>query len=139
MLLKSSDQTTHDIGFAYRECIASTKQRPEQVVLVMREWFDLPKSMEFRCFVKRKKIIGMSFLHRYIDTDIDIHLFLFESNNNCYPGISQRDSHHFYDFLLEQRQQLQEVIVRMFNEEIVTVFPDDDCIHSNDSSIVNTL
>ena len=64
LLLKSSDFVAHDLAHAYEDCSdevegqKGVRQRPETVQLVLRKWFDLAPSMEFRCFVRDNKLIG---------------------------------------------------------------------------------
>ncbi|KAG0249165.1 hypothetical protein BG011_009548 [Mortierella polycephala] len=61
LLLKSSDFVAHDLAHAYEDCSdeidgqsgAGVRQRPETVELVLRKWFDLAPSMEFRCISQR--------------------------------------------------------------------------------------
>lgn len=62
LLLKSSDFVTHDLDFPYEGCqdtpddgISST-----QYHLVLKKWFDMPRSHEFRCFVRQRQLIGMA-------------------------------------------------------------------------------
>lgn len=53
MLLKSSDYCTHDLTQALGD-----GDEPETLQLVLREWFDCNKSLEFRCFIKNGHLIG---------------------------------------------------------------------------------
>jgi hypothetical protein len=50
LLLKSSDFVVHDMDIAEDYGLS--------LELVLRKWVDLIPSMEFRCFVKEKKIVG---------------------------------------------------------------------------------
>ncbi|KAF8978527.1 hypothetical protein BGZ52_005924 [Haplosporangium bisporale] len=104
LLLKSSDFIAHDLAHAYEDCSdeageagSGIRSRPENVVLILRKWFDLAPSMEFRCFVRDNKLIG----------------------------ISQRDM-TFYDFLKDIREELEEKIVDFFEERIQGKFTDSD-------------
>lgn len=65
LLLKSSDFIAHDLAHAYEDCsdaavegAEGVRVRPEVVELVLRRWFDLAPSMEFRCFVRENKLVG---------------------------------------------------------------------------------
>jgi hypothetical protein len=65
LLLKSSDFIAHDLAHAYEDCsdaaaegAEGVRERPETMDLVLRKWFDLAPSMEFRCFVRDNKLIG---------------------------------------------------------------------------------
>lgn len=49
MLLKSSDYINHDLQL-----------KPAKLTLVLREWFDLHPSTEFRCFVKDSKLMAIT-------------------------------------------------------------------------------
>ncbi|KAF7727666.1 hypothetical protein EC973_007324 [Apophysomyces ossiformis] len=57
LLLKSSDFINHDLNHALDHC-DSPSPRPS-FELVLRKWYDLQPSMEFRCFVKQKELIGI--------------------------------------------------------------------------------
>jgi hypothetical protein len=62
LLLKSSDFIMHDLNHAYDQIGSSmVGNRPENCVLFLRKWCDLIPSMEFRCFVKDRKIFGTIF------------------------------------------------------------------------------
>jgi hypothetical protein len=58
-VLKSSDFVIHDLNKAY-ESIADTDNKNEKKrVLILRQWLNIRPSMEFRCFVKNKKMLGL--------------------------------------------------------------------------------
>jgi hypothetical protein len=59
LLLKSSDFVNHDLSHAYDECVDGQHYEPDQnYELVLRKWYDLHPSMEYRCFVRNREIIG---------------------------------------------------------------------------------
>lgn len=58
LLLKSSDFVAHDLSHCYATCEDRDRTRPDQFVLVLRRWYDLDVSMEFRCFVAHRQLIG---------------------------------------------------------------------------------
>ncbi|KAF9933347.1 hypothetical protein FBU30_005751 [Linnemannia zychae] len=101
LLLKSSDFIAHDLAHAYEDCSDpapssdKVRKRPETVELVLRKWFDLAPSMEFRCFVRENKLIA----------------------------ISQRDM-TYYDFLKGIQEDLKDKIVEFFEDKIDGQFPD---------------
>ncbi|PBP22785.1 putative cell division cycle protein [Diplocarpon rosae] len=64
-------------------------------VLVLRKWFKVNPSCEFRCFVKDKRIIG----------------------------ICQRDLNHF-DFLFPMKDRLRDTILEYFEKTLKNTFPD---------------
>ncbi|KAG0048581.1 hypothetical protein BGZ83_006465 [Gryganskiella cystojenkinii] len=109
LLLKSSDFIAHDLAHAYEDCSdmapdgcpgagnQGVQSRPRTVQLVLRKWFDLAPSMEFRCFVRGNKLVG----------------------------ISQRDM-TFYDFLSGIKDELERKIVDFYNDKIHGRFPDSD-------------
>ncbi|ORZ25785.1 D123-domain-containing protein [Absidia repens] len=90
LLLKSSDFINHDLNHAFEVC--GQDQQPENDIsydLVLRKWHDLQPSLEFRCFVKNKEIIG----------------------------ISQRDM-TYYGFLIDIQQELETKIYQFFEDYI---------------------
>ncbi|KAK3822139.1 MAG: D123-domain-containing protein [Linnemannia gamsii] len=104
LLLKSSDFIAHDLAHAYEDCsdapaegVRRVRQRPETVELVLRKWFDLAPSMEFRCFVRDNKLVA----------------------------ISQRDM-TYYDFLRGIQEELEDTIVDFFEDKVNGNFPDSD-------------
>jgi len=103
MLLKSSDSVAHDLTEAYGACRDYSNQGEEgeseeerairqhgTTALALREWFDLNPSMEFRCFVKNKNLIG----------------------------ISQRHVNDFYDFLLRDKDSIEDAIAIFWEANI---------------------
>lgn len=60
LLLKSSDFIIHDLDHAYDDC--ETADQGDSVLpeyqLVLKKWFAMPKSHEFRCFVRGRNLIG---------------------------------------------------------------------------------
>lgn len=101
LLLKSSDFITHDLEHAFDDCAEDETIRKEdiQYVLVLRKWFKVNPSCEFRCFVRERKVVG----------------------------ICQRDLNHF-DFLFHLRDKLQEEILKYFEETLKDTFPDQDFV-----------
>ncbi|KAF9976129.1 hypothetical protein BGZ73_009104 [Actinomortierella ambigua] len=104
LLLKSSDFVVHDMGHAYEDCSdehtgagSGVRTRPENLYLVLRKWFDLSPSMEFRCFVV----------------------------NNQLVGISQRDM-TYYEFLKDIKEDVEDMIEDFFEDHIQNRFPDPD-------------
>lgn len=78
LLLKSSDKVVHDLTEAYKQCTDySAESVPElEYSLVLRKWENINPSMEFRCFVGRNEVIGISqrdvrsyFSHLHRDKD----------------------------------------------------------------------
>ncbi|KUL91626.1 hypothetical protein ZTR_01297 [Talaromyces verruculosus] len=103
MLLKSSDFITHDLEHAFDD----TDPEPEGATtgdvdtssvpyhLVLRKYFNLNPSLEFRCFVRNRTLLCM-----------------------C-----QRDLNHF-DFLFPMRDMLVSRIQSFFDEKLKDTFPD---------------
>ncbi|KAK4550604.1 hypothetical protein LTR36_000183 [Oleoguttula mirabilis] len=101
LLLKSSDFVTHDLEHAFDDCVdspASSIQQSEiPYHLVLRKYFQLNPSVEFRCFARGRKLLCM-----------------------C-----QRDLNHF-DFLFNMQSKLQSLIQEFFNVRLRDSFPDDN-------------
>ncbi|TVY40191.1 Cell division cycle protein [Lachnellula subtilissima] len=97
LLLKSSDFITHDLEHAFDDCAENDSVTAEDInyVLVLRKWFKVNPSCEFRCFVKQRRIIG----------------------------ICQRDLNHF-DFLFPLNEQLRDTIQKYFDKTLKSTFPD---------------
>ena len=101
LLLKSSDFITHDLEHAFDDCAEDESLRQEdiQYVLILKKWFKVNPSCEFRCFVRERRLIG----------------------------ICQRDLNHF-NFLFQLRDRLQEVILEYFEKTLKNTFPDQDFV-----------
>ncbi|EXJ87601.1 cell division cycle protein 123 [Capronia epimyces CBS 606.96] len=69
LLLKSSDFVTHDLEQAFDGCI---DQAEIPYHLVLRKSFNLNPSLEFRCFVRKRKLIAIS------QREMNYFEFLFE-------------------------------------------------------------
>lgn len=98
LLLKSSDFVTHDLEHAFDSC-----QDDEQIDipyhLILRKHVLMHVSLEFRCFVRKKRIIG----------------------------ICQRDLNH-YEFLFKDNMQgkLRRVIQNFFEDKLRNTFSDEN-------------
>lgn len=87
------------MNHAYEHCTDLEQDHaPIQYNLVLRKWYDLQPSMEFRCFVKDQEIIG----------------------------ITQRDV-NYYPFLLDIRQDIEQVIYQFFEDVILDSFDSVNC------------
>jgi len=98
LLLKSSNFITHDLQHAFDDTIESDTTGENLNIpyhLVLRKWINLNPSVEFRCFVRNRKLIAM-----------------------C-----QRDPNHF-DFLFKMQDKLRQTIQEFFNIRIRDTFPD---------------
>ncbi|CAO3635228.1 unnamed protein product [Cunninghamella blakesleeana] len=60
LLLKSSDFINHDLNHAFENCDEQQQQLDYSYHLILRKWHDLQPSLEFRCFVKHKELIGIT-------------------------------------------------------------------------------
>lgn len=60
LLLKSSDFITHDLDFPYEGCedVVEGSSASPTYHLVLKKWFEMPRSHEFRCFVRQRQLIG---------------------------------------------------------------------------------
>lgn len=104
LLLKSSDFVTHDLEHAYDDCDDDTTEAEEDIPetiadipyhLVLRKYVLLNPSVEFRCFVRNRKLIAL-----------------------C-----QRDLNHF-DFLFNMQDKLRDTIQDFFDQKLKSTFPD---------------
>lgn len=100
LLLKASDAIAHDVCDAFHGCIDGGEQpadggyHGEDIFLVLRRWHELRPAMHFRCFVRRRTIVGA-----------------------C-----QRDPSRFYPFLLESRVELGAALQQFVNETLAPHF-----------------
>lgn len=118
LLLKSSDFVAHDLEMAFDGCEAEggpdeegaglargpdavTETETEGIAydLVLRKWVEMNPSLEFRCFVRGRALIG----------------------------ISQRDLNHF-DFLFPMADALRSLIQDFFDRHLQGSFPDADFV-----------
>ncbi|CCH44582.1 Cell division cycle protein [Wickerhamomyces ciferrii] len=104
LLLNSSNYITHDLssGFAgvEEEEENDTKKETElEFELVLRKWFNINPALEFRCFVKNRKIIG----------------------------VTQRDL-NYYDYLDSLSEKIRDLIDDFFEEVLIDSFPDDNYV-----------
>ncbi|KAG1858632.1 D123-domain-containing protein [Suillus tomentosus] len=94
ILLKSSDFISHDLSIdtVFEGCQCDPSNPPSyQLELVLRKWYPIDRSREFRCFVRE----------------------------GCLIGISQRDT-NFYDFMNEPQTQnkILETLQRFWEDRI---------------------
>lgn len=94
ILLKSSDFISHDLSIdtIFEGCqYDPSNPPPYQLELVLRKWYPIDRSREFRCFVR----------------------------DGCLIGISQRDT-NFYDFMNEPQTQskIVETLQRFWKDKI---------------------
>ena len=97
LLLKSSDFVTHDLAHAFDDT-ADQSTTPDPAIpyhLVLRKWITLNPSVEFRCFVRNRRLIAL-----------------------C-----QRDLNHF-DFLFNMQDKLRDLIQDFFDAKLRATFPD---------------
>lgn len=114
LLLKSSDFITHDLEHPFDDCepdfavsdsSSGNKTAGEDVLpevpyhLVLRQYVNFNPSLEFRCFVRNRKLLCM-----------------------C-----QRDQNHF-DFLFGMRDMLRSRIQSFFDEKLRDSFPDSNFV-----------
>ncbi|KAK5017154.1 cell division cycle protein-like protein [Cryomyces antarcticus] len=107
LLLKSSDFVTHDLEHAFDDCedyshsdTAASAADPLSEIpyhLVLRKYLLLNPSVEFRCFVRNRKLIAL-----------------------C-----QRDLNHF-EFLFKMQSKLRDRIQKFFDEKLRDTFPDEN-------------
>jgi len=97
LLLKSSDFVTHDLAHAFDDTIDESSANIEEIPyhLVLRKWITLNPSVEFRCFVRDRRLIAM-----------------------C-----QRDLNHF-EFLFNMQDKLRDAVQDFFDTRLRDTFPD---------------
>ena len=103
LLLKSSDFITHDLEHVFNDTDPNTDaeitQENIKYFLVLRKWFRVNPSCEFRCFVRERKVVG----------------------------ICQRDLNHFA-FLFPMVDRLRNTILTYFDSILKDSFPDADFV-----------
>ncbi|KAL5121429.1 hypothetical protein ACEQ8H_000500 [Pleosporales sp. CAS-2024a] len=97
LLLKSSDFVTHDLAHAFDDTADEGSDEHQDIAyhLVLRKWITLNPSVEFRCFVRDRRLIAL-----------------------C-----QRDLNHF-DFLFNMQDKLRDTIEEFFHVRLRDTFPD---------------
>jgi len=102
LLLKSSDFIVHDLDHPFENAVSANGSPLEPAEaswqtyeLVLRKWYDLQPSMEFRCFVYEDELVA----------------------------ISQRDI-NYYEFLEGMREEIEAKINDFFETQIQERFPD---------------
>ncbi|KAF3925612.1 hypothetical protein ABW21_db0206038 [Orbilia brochopaga] len=102
LLLKSSSFVTHDLEHVFDDTVDTPDEDGELLqmsdiayALVLRKWVDVIPSVEFRCFVKDRELVG----------------------------ITQRDMNH-YKFLEEGQDEFMDLIEPFFEKHLQTTFPD---------------
>ena len=100
LLLQSSDVLASDLTRALSQCADGggglVDRRPDPVVLVLRKWCKLLPSMVFRCFMRERRLVG----------------------------VTQRVASNFYPFLPDRRDALRAEIGAFFEVSIVARFAD---------------
>ncbi|CEG39736.1 Uncharacterized conserved protein [Plasmopara halstedii] len=102
LLLQSSDFVVHDLTQPYIGCCDINKDKsPTESYLVLKKWCNFLDSMLFRCFVAGHRLVA----------------------------VSQRNCSEFYEFLLDQQDDLCELLYKFYQENFCTrggtfVFPD---------------
>lgn len=103
LLLKSSDFISHDLEHAFDDTSDDVdrdmKKEDINYVLVLRKWFKVNPSCEFRCFVRDRRVIG----------------------------ICQRDLNHFA-FLFPLIDRIRSTILSYFEETLKDTFPGGDFV-----------
>lgn len=128
---------------------AGTTTRPFEFELVLKKWFDMPKSQEWRCFVRQDRLLGEwrffwgkgRQLHRngvavpprrinahlrlpHVPSSAPLHI----TTNGKNAGISQRDT-TLYEFLQPEqaRTEIRDLIRRFWEESIRDHAPLHNC------------
>jgi len=97
LLLKSSDFVTHDLAHAFDDTVDQGSEGGQEIPyhLALRKWITLNPSVEFRCFVRDRRLIAL-----------------------C-----QRDLNHF-DFLFNMQDKLRDAVQGFFDLRLRNSFPD---------------
>lgn len=71
LLLKASDFVLHDLDHAYDGCVdAPERSDRSDICLVLKQWFEMLRSNEFRCFVRGRRLLGASSRRRGADRQL---------------------------------------------------------------------
>lgn len=67
LALKASDFVLHDLHNAYDDCTDNSNSEDHstqpQYCLVLKKWFAIPPSHEFRCFIRQNRLLGTNASH----------------------------------------------------------------------------
>lgn len=107
LLLKSSNYITHDLSSAFDEVKPEQEEAEKddqkstelEYELVLRKWFNINPALEFRCFVKDRRIIG----------------------------ITQRDL-NYYDYLDNLSEKIRDLIDEFFEDVLAESFADESFV-----------
>jgi hypothetical protein len=102
LLLKSSDFITHDLEQAFDGCTPAAEGEAVPEIpfhLILRKAFNLNPALEFRCFVRERRLLA----------------------------VSQREMNYF-DFLFELRDSLTGLIQDFLVTHVVPHFPDENFV-----------
>lgn len=81
---------------------------------MLRKWYDLSPSLEFRCFVKDDNLIGIKKIRN--------------SSSYLYvAAISQRDYTVYYEFLKPIQAKLADIIKKFYEDNIKGKFASQSC------------
>lgn len=107
-LLKASGICKEDLACHNRPVFDEAENRVKNCLdtnqyLILKKWYDIHPGTEFRCFVRNKRIVG----------------------------ISPRDWPQYHEHICLQKIDIVNDIVSMFKEQIKPRFPLNDCMYSN--------
>ncbi|XP_077240687.1 temperature sensing protein-like protein [Tasmannia lanceolata] len=101
LLLRSSDSAVHDLCHAFDSCSDKSTSRPSKFFIALRKWYpSLRPEMEFRCFVRLRRLVG----------------------------ISQREVTIFYPALIEKKLDLELSIGEFFEVNVKSEFELEDYV-----------
>ncbi|KAK4204360.1 putative cell division cycle protein [Triangularia verruculosa] len=99
ILLKSSSFISHDLNHAFDDTVPVPNSPPFQPVLVLRSYFNIHPSLEFRCFVKDRNLVALT----------------------------QRDP-NYYPFLRSLRPHIISRTKELFTKRLKFTFPEGDFV-----------
>ncbi|KAI5117002.1 hypothetical protein M0805_002670 [Coniferiporia weirii] len=121
MLLKSSDFITHDISpeSVFDGCSPETQSTPYELELVLRKWYHVDPSREFRCFVRSGWLIAASQrdtnFYEYMNDQRTRERILTTIKNTWGQNIKQNWSTADYTFDLILTRNLESAHIVDFN------------------------
>ena len=116
LLLKSSNQVTHDLDHAFDDCTPSTSSSEEHQAfkehwVCLRRWHEVDESREFRCFVRSKSLIAVS--QRHV--------------NYFFPGLQARTEEFktliktFFDSKIKEHFMCDDYVFDVYIDDGITV------------------